>query len=273
MSRRVVVFGNSHLGAFKRGWRVIKHEFAGDSIDFYGAPGSTIRDVTVSKGIVSAQGNKTLEMFRRTGGSDRFALADYDFIVIVGCRLSVMTLLGLLKLYLPPLLNSGASLDKALRDRDPFGAGRSRILVSSGLMSEIMNAQVRQTIACRLVDSIASQSSIPIYYVPDPLPSSELLSLKPKSAIPKLINMGLGETMASIYWSTLEAAMRGKATIVRAPEEIVVDHLLTQSQYCSGSFRLEEDRGAHHEEDLKHMNGDYGALLMRQIFAKANGRV
>ena len=276
MSTRICVVGNSHVGAFKRGWNELQKDYPDIHVDLFGAPGSSIADFKVADGYVIAGEGLAAESFIATGGSDRFRLSDYSAVVVVGCGGRLMQFTNLLKTYQPPFMNSllgnGLPVDfddlGSLVVAPAFGSDLKPTPVSNALMVELIKGRVRRSAAFELVNAISAQDAGPVFYAPTPLPSSEILVSRPKNSVSRVVQQGFGQPFATLLWRAFEDLMRGKAQVVRPSEDVVVSSILTDKRFSTDSVRLNEGDGAHDDEDLMHMNGEYGAIMLRLILSR-----
>ncbi|CAN7210332.1 hypothetical protein [Rhizobium sp. LjRoot254] len=274
MSLRICIVGNSHVAALKRGWPAVREKYPDTTIDMFGTYGTSFLDLSVSDGKIIADSETSVAYFKLTGGSTEIALDAYDRIVVVGAGARIFTMANVLKTLCPPFMNADLLRGSEGGDRKPvqklarFYRGQEPSLVSSALMRQTMIARSAKTPAAALIRQIAASSSIPVYHLPAPFPSSTTLALKPKSAISRLVGMGYGPLFSDILWDAAESAVRGMADVIRPPENLLVEGLLTDSIYSTGAARLDEELGEHEDDELLHMNGAYGAVVLQHMLER-----
>lgn len=273
MTLKICIVGNSHVAALKRGWREIQREHSGLQVDMYGAFGSHFREVFVADGKLRAGSVEGTASFVATGGREYAVLADYDLIVAVGGGVRLFSMANLLTEYCPPFLNAEIA---PRAGRDPawrkalvrfYRKGAPR-LVSDAFLHEIMAARAARSAAAALIRQIAAATSAPLLHLPAPFPSSELLTRKPKHVVSRLVELGYGPLFAGLVWTSLRAALGGTATVIEPPDHLLVDGILSEKTYSVGGARLDDEIGDHGDEELLHMNGAYGAVLMREILKR-----
>lgn len=271
MSLRVCIVGNSHVAALKRGWPSVQEKYPATTIDMFGTYGTSFLDLSVSAGKIIADSETSIAYFKLTGGSAEIDLDAYDRIVVVGASARISSMANVLKTLCPPFMNAdllrgdGGADGKLALKLARFYRRQEPSLVSSAVMRQTMIARFAKSRAAGLIRQIAGSSRIPIYHLPAPFPSSVLLSLKPKSAISRLVGMGYGPLFSDLLWDASESALRGMADVIRPPENLLVEGLLTDSIYSTGAARLDETLGEHEDDELLHMNGTYGAAVLRHV--------
>jgi len=272
MTARVCLVGNSHLGALKRGWDLIEHEYPTVLVDMFGAPGRAFGGIVVEEGKVQTTERKAAASFLATGGREEIILADYDLIVVVGGSMWLYQMANLLKSHCPPFMNiwldpvgdSVLNADQSAQLKR-FYRKKSPISVSDALLRELMRAKTRQSQAIKITDGIAANCRVPVLHVPAPFPSSEIVDTMPKNIIAKLVKMGMSSVFVDLIWDALDHVLRDKAEIVQPPDHVIVSGLFTEKSYAEGGLRLDENRGEHDDENIGHMNGQYGIEIMRLV--------
>lgn len=273
---RICIVGNSHVAALKRGWREMAAARPDVVVDMFGAYGSHLADVFIANGELRAGSPEGTASLVATGGQEFAVLADYDAIVVVGGGPRLFSIAGLMKDYCPPFANPGlvppGPGDEALRDGLWRFHGKTvPHPVSDAFFLELLGARMAKSTAVMLCRAIAAAATAPLFHLPAPFPSADLLTLKPRNAVSRLASLGLGPVLADQLRMALGQALAGVATVIEPPERLLVDGILTDRIYGSGGARLVDDNGDHGEEEVLHMNGAYGAILMREILLRVAG--
>lgn len=316
---KVCVFGNSHIAAMHLGWKQIAPSYPQTEVVFFGAPNGDMSGVDYSDATLVPTEERVAENFRHSGGSEQISLADYDAIVIVGCRIGLMHYhreLGSSRLFTAQAArNQGAgqtkkaaterasakpprSFTQRLRGRlarllpavfgrktqapvaqpvapeeaNPNRAKNNRRnkgrIISRTFMSRAIEQMVRASRLYYFADNISSEMDLPVFFVASPHASTYSLVRDPKYKLGQTVNNGWNEPFADVFWSGLSTALAGKATVVRQPEETVVDHVFTREEYSL----TRKGTNASNEEvemiDNVHMNAAYGAIVMRELVAQ-----
>jgi hypothetical protein len=119
--RRLVILGNSHVGALKQGWTRIADQYPDCAITFFGAPGAMMSDVQAEPGRLVPQTARLAQMLEFvSGGAPHLEIADHDEFIVHGCGF---------RLAAPP----AAHLSRAVRAatvEDIFMRSRAHILAS-----------------------------------------------------------------------------------------------------------------------------------------------
>lgn len=275
MSLRICIVGNSHVAALRRGWKQIETQYPETTVDVYGAPGGAVTEIRAADGKIIAGGERAATSFMMTGGSTEIALDRYDCVVVVGSGIRLAKMVSLLESYCPPFMNvllagnGGNASDNGSRAAR-FYRRDMPPLVTTAMLRALMDSYAGQSIALRLIKGISATSGVKIYNLPAPFPSSKLLTLKPNSAISRLVRTGQGPIFAELIWEATEGALRGKAEVIRPPGHLLVSGLLTDESYSDGGARIDESLGDHEDEELFHMNGKYGVVLMQVLLDRAS---
>lgn len=276
MTCRICIVGNSHVAALKRGWREMEAAHPDVIVDMFGAYGSHLADVFIADGELRAGSPEGTASLVATGGHDHAVLSDYDAIVVVGGGPRLFSIAALTKDYCPVFMNPGlvphGPGDKALRDGLRSFHGKTvPNPASDAFFLELLSTRMAKSTAVTLCRAIAAGSTAPLFHLPAPFPSADLLTLKPRNAVSRLASLGLGPVLADQLRTALGHALAGVATVIEPPEHLLVDGILTDRIYGSGGARIDDDNGDHGEEEVLHMNGAYGAVLMREILLRVPG--
>lgn len=274
MTFRICLVGNSHVAALKRGWRDIEGEYPGVEIDMFGAFGSHFPEVFVADGELRAGSAEGTASFVATGGRDHAVLKDYDLIVVVGGGARLFSIANLLTGFCPPFMNAqlapragkDAEFRKALAK---FYKKEAPALVSDAFLLALMTARAARSAAVALCRTVAASADAPVLHLPAPFPSSEIMTLKPKHVVSRLVALGYGPLFADLVWSSLRTALGTSAAVIQPPAHLLVEGMLTDKIHASAGARLDDEIGDHGDEDILHMNGAYGAVVLREILKRA----
>ena len=120
---------------------------------------------------------------------------------------------------------------------------------SSAVIGKAMDRRIANSILWQLADRISEESDKPVLCGHIPLSANapvqdDLLSY---------------EEVMALYGDRVE--QRG-LSLIRQPEETRRDDLFTKAEFTKGSRRLRSEE-AHPEDDISHMNAEYGAIYLR----------
>lgn len=278
MTFRLCLVGNSHIGAYKRALNGLDGALGDVAITMFGAPGSMFSDLRVEDGAIITDEEDTAQSLERTGGSRRIRLADYDALVVIGASARVGVIASLLRPYRPPFLNP--HLDAASRieaDRKfkrhlkDFYTGAPSVLVSDALFGEILRSAAAQGNSNQLLRDLARESSVALGHVVTPFPSSLFLEQRERHPLSRICQLGIGPFFAERYWKAVEGSLPASVRVIRPPEDVLVEGIMTDRSYSDGSLALGDDDGEHGEEDFLHMNESYGRIMLPRVLAAMRG--
>lgn len=228
---KICIIGNSHAAALKLAWDGLAESDRDIELTFFAARGPETARYFRREGTTLLPTNKRLRtsITATSEGKDRIQIADYDAIWLCG-----------LNVRLQPV---DASISQAVREA-------------------LGHDSVATTPLAKLVELIRECSDIPLIACHNPLlrepPTPE-------------------ETGAVISYDEYFAMVADEvrklgAVLLRQPEETFSAPIFTKAQYSIGSVRLDTgavNSGAEHpEQERKHMNAHFGALVLREFIAK-----
>lgn len=227
---RLCIIGNSHLAALRLGWDRVGAEFPWAQPQFFGARGEALLDLH-AQGSRLVPGNADLaaRIAHTSGGETEIDPARYDAALLVGMN------------YLPTMPRD-ARLSQAVR------AAAARAAFGRALAGHVF-AELRK-----------AAPGLPVHVMPNPLqrraPGAEpAVAVVPYAQRLEDLRRGLGE--------------EGPVHVAGQPPETLVDELYTADAWGMGALALDDGRGSYvkKDEDLSHMNADYGALFLRRWLA------
>lgn len=82
---KIAIISNSHAGALKKAWDVLRFDNSDIEIDFYAAAGKLMRDFKLQGRKFSSENQKLLDSIRFTsGGKDSLDIEHYDIFLLYG---------------------------------------------------------------------------------------------------------------------------------------------------------------------------------------------
>jgi hypothetical protein len=248
---KICVLGNSHLAAFKLGWEQIAQATPGVTVDFFGLGRNTFRHTALQEGAIVPTKPELVEKMRLfSGGHDRIEPARYGAFVITGLVVGLPRVLRFL---------SGHGIAGEVADRPQ--------IVSYEMFQDAFDAEINATPMPHLVDMIRQVSQGPIINFMRPLRSAVILEedKRRKAFYEAQIASGDMPYAADLLDRLMTPHLKGAMVALRQPEETTVGGVLTDKRFSVGSTRLRDESEAHDEDDISHMNGDYGAICMTQV--------
>lgn len=228
---RLCVLSNSHGAALK--WALTETDIGKHAeIVLFGVPNRGL------KGLEPDESGRTLRprneatasvLAVTSGGLREVVIADFDAFLVHG-----------LFLYIP-------RLDQRH---------------STAVRSEAIRAMLDQALGLNLARSIARLTKAPVIISPDPLYADLDAPLYAQRALPPTRPVAYADVCAAVQ----NMAGLGGIRFLPQPSETIGTRLDTLPDYCTGSRRILNDE-VHREADRRHMNGSYGALVLRDALA------
>jgi hypothetical protein len=234
---RLLLVGNSHLAAFKLGWNAtaFPHQCV-----FFGAPGARMNRVILRDGVLRAPNPALRQILEKISGVSEVALADFDAVAVVGMQLGfprVLTQTENVHVYgMSPLTPESA-------------------LVSQSCLRHIVNGALSNTFGFEWAKRIKGVGK-PVLLVPEPL-LSETQARAFQDRVPELFSM---------YQSSVcSLASEHGFLLIEQPAHTIAFTGFTRGEFSRGSTRLAVDI-EHRDDDYRHMNKEYGAVMFKEIF-------
>lgn len=229
--KRIFVIGNSHAASLKSGWDSIKDEYPHSELVFFAHRGLSMKRMTARKGGLYPETEDLKKAICHTsGGEDHIAVEKYSAGLLYGMDLHA----------LPPEKN---------------------VFYSETVLAKSVEGSIAPTVLWSLVNKVRSLSELPIYlgHVP------QMASLKANP---------VEDTDLSTYQSVIERMGRfiqkqSKVFLIPQPTKTFLNARETRHEFATGSTRLDigdaKSNEKHHIHDRVHMNGEYGALFLKDF--------
>jgi hypothetical protein len=253
---RACFIGNSHLGSVRLAWPLVRDDFPGLDVTFFGAPGKSLGELQIRDGVVGTASKRAAQLLQRISGRGEFRIADFDYFALFGIGFSPSTVLTTF---------------------ENFGVWRAGIedpekrLLSRPAFVETVAGQLRRSLAATLGAKLRAETDRPIFIVPQPCPAEGVLA--PSSAN----ILEIGEPIAEfVRWkAAATAAADLQRFFVRAAQSAASSlgvSLLPQpaETLTSGIFTKEAYRytSSVQKMDYAHMNAEYGKVVLRHLIAQ-----
>jgi hypothetical protein len=249
MTGRICILGDSHIGALKLALNESKDSHFDDLVDIYGTRETTWNAVYVSDGKLVSDDPSVREMFQFTGGQESIDLSQYQSFCIVG---------GVSTRIVRRLSRTIATHSMNLPQR---------LLVSRGMFVSLLETRLRDSMAVRLMQMLASVTDKPIYRLASPLISEAVLDRRMGRMLQEIRNVGAEDEIMDTFDHACEKIFAGRTRLIPQPELTRSGRLFTKRNYCTGSKRLTIEDADHPEKDFEHMNAEYGLEVLRQMAA------
>lgn len=226
---RICVLSNSHGASIK--WALDEADLSeATTVTIFGAPKRGLEGLKPDDdGQVVRPRNESLgDHFATTsGGTREIVLSDYDAFVVHGLFVTIPRL-----------------------DRRHSGAVRAAA----------MSAMLDQALGLDIARSLSGWTDKPVALSPDPLFADLDLGPHGRWAPPPTEPVPYPEICEAL----LATADLGSVRFVPQPAETIGDRLDTRPEFSTGSRRILNDE-EHKDADGRHMNGRYGALVLRDV--------
>jgi hypothetical protein len=244
---KLCLIGNSHAGALKLGWEIIKSEFPNCALTVFAAPGSQIDELCVRGSKLSPKTSTTRKFLKRTsGGEARIDTRNYDRFLV--CGASNANALGRLLML--------ARIDTEPKDeRQPL---------SLPLLRRIAEGDLRTSSAVRVVQKLREITDKPIGLIPKPLRTDEGEWFAEKSFLGIETPQKLADCFAAAARTIADSL---NCALFFQPEVTKSAPLHTKRDYSKGSTKLLGGNRSPAARNVGHMNAKYGALVMGAILA------
>ena len=247
---KICVLGNSHLAAFKLGWEKIAGDYPDVSVDCFGLGRNTFRHTELKDGAIVPTKPELVEKMKLfSGGHASIPVAKYDAFVVVGLLAGMIRLMR----YLP-----GHGIAGEMEDRPQ--------IVSYEMMQDAWDEYVNSTPMPHLIGLLREVSDAPILHFMRPLRSSAILD-EDNTRAQFFRSMAASGDMPyanALLARLMEPHLNGHMIAIPQPEETTVGGVLTDKRYSVGSTLLRDEGTEHGDDDVSHMNADYGAVCMAQ---------
>lgn len=249
MSHNICFIGDSHVAALRQALDDPRTAAHADRITIFGSRGSGLFSLREEDGALVTDEKKVRQDLNFTGGARRIKLGHYDAFCIVG---------GLVKLQ---------RVDDIVEHYATVGMGLTRRhLVSERLLAQMFEEAMRQTLTFHLLGLVAG-SGKPLFHVPCPLPSEDIVTHWKGSVLRTIVNAGVAEDHFRRFSAAREKIIGGMAAIIAQPDSTVAAPFFTKREYGLGSVRLARQQVEHGDDDFNHMNKDYGVEMLNRAMA------
>lgn len=261
---RIIVYGDSHIGAFKDGWEQIRADFPGVGVEFFGLPHPHVRDIKLlPDGTITVPRTEdgstdaSIDMARRLFGRSEIDAGSADLVIWAGYRWPSVELAGIL---------GEMAVDGVFEADRPRRMSRALFDACVGALAA--GAPPRQWVRVfgkRLMFALRANPSETCLAMPPALERTpwERLAAGHGDARP---------AFAALSEAVRQAALESGLRCLPQPAETLTPSGLTAGRWSRGSRRLVESGKRHNTEDYVHMNGAYGALCLAEVLRDVPGR-
>ncbi len=237
---RFCIFGDSHYACLKQAEVQGLVDVSGVDLEYWGHVGGRFRFLRVRDGAIHPTDEFTAMRFAKFNAKGRTFLpaADFDVILVMGARV-----------YVWPLFKRVLTL---------LSAGP---LLSEGLQRRILTDDLRRLQGYQLARGLAADGTARILLAPTAYATENAPQLA--RAFPPEVAVLIAERVPE-FWRVLEAvAAEDGITLLRQPEQTVVDGIFTGVEYAVDDHLR--------KQDFEHHNAAFGAAVLSQVMPIVRG--
>jgi hypothetical protein len=244
---RICAIGDSHIAALMLGWKQIEGEYPDTRFTFFGAPRYQMKDLTVSHGALVPT-TVVLRRYIRETGSTETIQGDYDFFLVYGLQFNAFQI--------QPLYEKYRAEGFAADDRAP---------ISDNCFVRSLQGCLTRTLAVETIAKLRLITSAPIALMPQPFPGDNFARSK---LLGTAGDRRDDKCVAELFYSTCRNLARDlELRLVLQPATTKSGPLQTKQAFCGGSVMLRGLDTPHPGRDSKHMNADYGLVMLREALS------
>ncbi len=255
--KNILLLGDSHLATIKLAYDAAHTNYPETSVSFLGLRGKHINALNIHNGKLWVQNAAARKMIfsNRASPVIPLDLAEFDQFALFGMGLNVFRIVQMYKNY--------RSDEHRFQDEQAF-------VVSRECFGRASDGYLRMSKAVRLGELLATQLRKPVFLCPQPMPTKSLLQGEEFSHLSLGVKAGDEDSLARSFQDFATTYKFENIELLPQPPETLHSSMFTQEVFSHGSVRLtkEFDR-THPGDDHAHMNAAYGALVLKNLFARA----
>lgn len=260
---KICVFGNSHAGMLNQAYCKDRPENL--HLTFFAQQGQGPINVGLRGSEIFAAKRELRRSLRRLGMPLQVDLRDYDAIVMVAMTATIFSVLPFVtghSVYGWP--SSQEEIEKVKHsDAEPL----ERPFISEAAVRHAIKGEIKANLAHRLVEMVRNVCDVPIFLVPQPFPSADVLEDKNRHiGLRRMRWRKDGRDAVVCLRQAHNEVFSGwdGVRILAQPRGTVAHDFLTRPEYARGGARLNTS-GTQPETDILHANVKYGQMVLEQI--------
>lgn len=260
---KICVFGNSHTGMLIQAAKATPDH--GFDFTYFAKAGHGPAGAELSGTSLIAKDDMLRQRLQENNMPIDLDLWDYDAFVIVAMGATVFQAAKLS--YDHMISNWHSSKQHMTTLRAPFGKPAPRPLISADAYEASLCHYVKNGLAFQFATLIRKVSEAPILFVPQPLPSAELIKDKDNYySLRRVHHNSDGKSLATALRRAHEVVYDGfdNALLLGQPEDTIVRYMFTKREFISGASRLDPS-SKQPKSDILHTNLSYGERVLNQI--------
>ena len=245
MSRRICVLGNSHVAALKGGWEAGKTP---DNLkaDFFGALSDGMASLSCIEGKLIPKEPEAAEFFCKISGKRTgITPEDYDSFLLCGMGLFPVCVFNNYNRFATPSTRNT----------------KAPHYVSDACMDDLLWDQIDRTMSVHCARLVRKSTDAPIYLAWQAYWAETLLNIAWRAEqMGQLLEYG-DQDYVHARMRTIEDRLGEEGfSFLHQPAETITKGIMTKARFSRGSVLFREGLNRpHRDNDVFHMNSDYGA--------------
>ena len=224
---KIAIISNSHAGALKKAWEILRFDNSDIEIDFYAAAGKLMRDFKIQGREFSSENQKLLDSIRFTsGGKNSLYIDHYDIFLLYG-------------------MDAGQYIYR-------------EIFYSYDFKNYFLNKLASKSTSWSVFEQLVSATDKKIFLGHNPLLAKERKNTRDESAYVKGIAL-INEFVYSKFGA--EMITQPTETIANGVNT-AIEYSLNSEKLDVGK---KVDDKFHDSSDMSHMNTDFGLLYLESF--------
>lgn len=254
MTTKLLIVGNSHVAAMSQGWEMIASDFPDIEVSFYGANSTLFRLLAFQDGLnFGIHDRKDYKVRHATFIENMFGsltvnMAEFDRVLVVGQNTNEVDYLRQFE---------GYSID----GRQPR-EGKPRL-------SESAFEAFCEGIAMKRMPAPGWQNwtDTKLHWLPVPIPREDCpLDSERYGVWARYAEEGFGLPYLGAFRSKVrEIYAKAGIEVLDPPAEIYAANGLTKAKFGKAPGKLQGTVTDYTDDDFHHMNGEYGAVILRDM--------
>ncbi|SFI85931.1 hypothetical protein [Celeribacter neptunius] len=261
MSKRALMIGNSHVGAYMRALQQSDQDL-GIDLECVAAHGDRLQAYTIEDGLFCGNFDDPDGKAARAGRKERARLADFDAILVTGMRFSIFHVTQVFR-------DLGVVAMDSARDHET-AARNGMTLISEALLRRIIVDRLSNALAMDVVRDLRQATDLPIWVMCQPRPTRQVLVKGTRfGTFCSALERGSGAFISETYERLAhETCARVGAHYMAQPPETIDEDLFTDTRFMVGTLRPPFWQKNGRKVDFRHANARYGERMLTHLAAK-----
>lgn len=246
----ILVIGDSHCGAIKRGWDRIADAYPGIAMTFFASRGKSLSSLCLEGTTVTVEGEGARKALKHLHGYDRFDASQMDLAICVGMLNPIVLFVKMQRQH--RLASFDGPSEQFVSEHAFHAAWRDKL--NDSMLGHVLR--------------VLGQGGIERGYVTlMPMRSEDFIERRGQvpDFLRDIVSAGQGPALRCLLEECMNGALPAGFEYVPPPETLLKSGILTKAQYSRASASLLDAEDLHDEADFGHMNDDYGEAYLRHL--------